>query len=89
MDVDSIAGSTVGKTSIDVSPEKSLANTYRYKTAASVTLPLYNDVLTSWTTWDGVAEITATTGNDISIAEVDASLKCKKVGKTTVVSKAE
>ena len=38
--------------------------------------------------WDGVAEITATTGHEIAIAEIDGGKLCQAAGKTTVVAKA-
>jgi len=63
-------------------------NTYVYKIDTTITLPAFNDDLsTGWTAWDGTAEITATTGNEIAIAEVDAANLCQAAGKTTVVAK--
>lgn len=86
----SLAGSTVGKTAITVSPALTGTNTYVYKTAASVALPAFDAVLTTgWTAWDGSADITATTGNMIVIAEIDGDNKCKLAGSATVVSAAE
>ena len=85
--VTSVAGSTTGKTSITVVPALDYINTYIYKTAATVTLPAFNDDLTTgWTAWDGVSEITATTGHEIAIAEVDGNNLCQAAGKTTVVA---
>lgn len=87
--VTSVAGTLSGATKITFAPAKSDGSTLKYKTSATVTLPVYNDVLTTgWTVWDGVSDITATTGNEIAIAEVDSDNKCKNVGKATVVSKA-
>lgn len=86
LDVASVAGSTIGTTRIIVLPTLSGSNTYVYKTAASVELPTYGQSLTSWTSWDGDDDITATTGNDIVIAEVDGSTNAVKAGKSTVVS---
>lgn len=87
--VTSVAGALSGATKITFTPAKSDGSTLKYKTAATVTLPVYNDVLTTgWTVWDGVSDITATTGNEIAIAEVDGDNKCKNVGKIAVVSKA-
>lgn len=83
----SAAGAT-GKTALTIAPGKLIpAHTYVSKTAASVTLPAYGDILTTgWTAWDGVAEITATTAHEIVIAEIDASSKVVACGKATVVS---
>lgn len=87
--VTSVAGTLSGATKITFTPAKSDGSTLKYKTATTVTLPVYNDVLTTgWTVWDGVSDITAITGNEIAIAEVDSDNKCKNVGKATVVSKA-
>lgn len=87
--VTSEAGSTSGKTKITVDVAKASGNSYVYKTASSVDMPLTLDVLSSgWTSWDGSADITATTGHDIVIAEIDSNNKCIKAGKATVTSKA-
>ena len=87
--VTSVAGTTTGKTQITVAPVLDPFNTYLYKAAVSITLPAFNDDLaTGWTAWDGVAEITATTGHEIAIAEVDGGKLCQAAGKTTVVAKA-
>ncbi len=90
--VTSTASETVvGKTAITVTPVKEAGNSYVYKTASAVALPMYDDVLTTgWTAWAGVIELTATTGDEIVIAEVTTSDKlARKAGKDTVISKAE
>lgn len=78
---------TSGKTVIAVTPTKLTGNTYVYSTHAT-TAPAVtiSQDLTSWTAWNGVAEITATTGHKITIAEVNASKLAVKAGNTTVVS---
>lgn len=88
--VTSAAGATTGKTVLTVVPTLTNGNSYMYKTAATVTLPAYGDVCNvaaGYTAWDGSAEITATTGNEISVVEVDSSFKAIKAGKATVTSK--
>lgn len=86
--VTSIAGSTLTKTAIAIAQSINAGNTYKYKTAASVTLPLFNTVLTTgWTAWNGSADIVATTGNKIVVVEVDADNKAKAAGEATVTSK--
>jgi len=86
--VTSAAGATTGKTAITVSPVLTSDNSYRYKAAATVTLPALNDsTATGYTTWDGTSEIVATTGNEILIAEVDSTGAVKKAGKATVTAK--
>ena len=87
--VTSTASATViGKTAIAIAQSINAGNTYKYKTAATITLPLFNNVLTTgWTAWNGTAEIVATTGDKIVIAEVDADNKAKAAGEATVTSK--
>ena len=84
--VTSTAG-TKDKTVITVTPTKLTGNTYVYKThattAPSVTI---GQDLTSWTAWDGVSEITATSNHKITIAEVNTSKLAVKAGDTTVTS---
>jgi len=89
LSVASVAGSTTGKTRIIVLPVLTGTDTYVYSTAASVSIPTYGQSLAAWTDWDGVADITATTGHDIVIAEVDATDHAVKAGKTIVVSASE
>ena len=88
--VNSVAGTSAsGKTKVSVSPSLSAGNSYKYKTASSVTVPEFGaDCKSDYTAWDGVSEITATTGNKILIVEVDANNKAVKAGSATVVSKA-
>ena len=83
----SVAGSTSGDTAIYVNPALTGGNTYVYKTDTTVALPGYGDDLsTGWTAWNGTADITATTGDEIVIAEVDGSTLAQKAGKATVTS---
>lgn len=88
--VNSVAGTSAsGKTKITVSPSLSAGNSYKYKTASSVTVPEFGaDCKTGYIAWDGVSEIAATTGNKILIVEVDANNKAVKAGSATVASKA-
>lgn len=86
--VKSEAGTSSGKTKVTVTPAKGSGNSYKYKTASSVTSPGYDEACTSgYTDWDGTAEITATTGQKILIVEVDSANKAKKCGTATVTSK--
>lgn len=88
--VNSVAGTSAsGKTKVTVSPSLSAGNSYKYKTASSVTVPEFGaDCKSGYTAWDGVSEITATTGNKILIVEVDTNNKAVKAGSATVASKA-
>lgn len=88
--VNSVAGTSAsGETKVTVSPSLSAGNSYKYKTASSVTVPEFGaECKSGYTAWDGVSEITATTGNKILIVEVDANNKAVKAGSATVASKA-
>lgn len=87
--VTSVAGTASGDTLVAVAQSITAGNTYKYKTAAAVTLPKFNQVLTAgWTAWDGSADITATTGHKIVVVEVNAANECKAVGEVAVTSKA-
>lgn len=84
----SVAGSLSGDTAIYVNPAKEAGNSYKYKVGTSVEFPSYNEDLTLWDAWDGSAEITAATGKEIVIAEVDSSNLALKAGKATVTAMA-
>ncbi|MEG2412567.1 MAG: hypothetical protein RSA29_17180 [Clostridium sp.] len=86
--VTSSAGLTSGKTTITVTPTLTGGNSRKYKTAASLNLPVVNESCDiGYTVWDGTSEIVATTGNKILIVEIDPSNKAKKAGIATVTSK--
>lgn len=86
--VTSVAGTASGKTAITVNPALASGCSYKYKAAASPTLPTYDQVCTTgYQAWDGSSEITATSGQTIVIVEVttDGS-KARGVGQATIVS---
>ena len=86
--VTSVAGTTSGKTALTVTPPLTNGNSYKYKTASTVTLPAFGDsTSTGYTTWDGTSEISATTGNEILVVEVDSTGAVKKAGKASVTAK--
>lgn len=85
--VTSAAGSTSGKTALTVAPELTSGNSYKYQTSASVVLPAYGEVLSAgWTDWDGSDEITATTGQQIAVVEVNTDDQAVAGGVATVTS---
>lgn len=85
--VTSAAGAAVGDTKVTVSPAKARTNHYVYKTADTVTMPSAYDDVSEWNAWNGAADITATTGNEIAIVEANKYDKAIKGGKATVVAK--
>lgn len=85
--VESEAGTTAGDTILTVAPAAASGNSYKYQTGASVQLPAYGETLNGgWTDWDGSEEITATSGQQIAVVEVNASNQAIAGGVTTVVS---
>ena len=87
--VQSAAGTASGDTKLTVTPIKeSPTNVYKYKTDPS-TAPVvtYGQSVRNWTTWDGVSDITATTGHKITVVEADSTYKAQNSGNTTVASK--
>lgn len=80
-DVTSEAGVT-GKTVLTVDDVLEAGMKYKYKTAATVTDPTLDQVLTTgWAAWNGTDEIAATAAHNIVIAKVDGKNKCKAFGK--------
>lgn len=85
--VTSVAGSSSGKTKITVSGHTlGTGEGYVYKVASTAQEIAYGDDLTSWTDWNGSADITATNGQKITVAVVDSNDKAVAVGSATVVS---
>ena len=85
--VTSAAGATSGKTALTVAPELTSGNSYKYQTSASVALPAYGEVLSDgWIDWDGSEELTATTGQQIAVVEVNADDQAMAGGVATVTS---
>lgn len=87
--VQSAAGTASGDTKLTVTPIKeSPTNVYKYKTDPS-TAPVvtYGQSVRNWTTWDGVSDITATTGHKITVVEADSTYKAQNAGNATVPAK--
>lgn len=86
--VTSTEGSESGKTSVDVQPAAAEGNSYRYRVAADLSMPEYNEVCAAgYTTWNGVDEIAAENGDRILVVEVDAENKAKAAGMADITAK--
>lgn len=84
----SVIGATAGHTHITVTPAKESGSTYKYLIDNIVSMPDVDDTpAAEWITWDGTAEIAAETGKEIVVAELNATNKVIKAGKTTIVAK--
>lgn len=86
----SVAGTATDKTEITVSPVKEeYTNKYMYKVAAdTITLPLYGEVVSGYTLWNGTEEITAATGQNVAVVECTSDSKALAGGTVVSVAKA-
>ena len=86
--VTSAAGTESGDTKITVNPAKENAgNVYKYKVAADALTVGYGQNLRNWTSWDGKADIKATTGQKITVVECDGTYKALNAGSASVTAK--
>lgn len=86
--VNSVAGTASGDTKITVNPAKENAgNVYKYKVAADAVTVGYGQNLRNWSTWDGKADIKATTGQKITVVECDGTYKALNSGSASVIAK--
>lgn len=86
--VTSAAGTATGDTKITVNPAKeNVNNVYKYKVGASETAVTYGQNLRNWTSWDGKADIKATTGQKITVVECDGTYKALNAGSESVTAK--
>jgi hypothetical protein len=86
--VNSVAGTATGDTKITVNPTKENAgNVYKYKVAAEAVTVGYGQNLRNWTTWDGKADVKATTGQKITVVECDGTYKALNAGSASVTAK--
>lgn len=86
--VNSVDGTESGDTKITVNPAKENAgNVYKYKVAAEAVNVGYGQNLRNWSTWDGKADITATTGQKITVVECDGTYKALNAGSASVTAK--
>lgn len=85
--VQSTAGSSSGTIKITVNPDKGNAgNVYKYKVAASETTVEYGQNVKNWSAWDGKSDITAASGQVITVVECDSTYKALNAGHTTVTA---
>lgn len=86
--VNSAAGSKSGDTKVTITPAKANAgNAYKYKVASSETAVDYGQNVKNWSAWDGESDITAATGQVITVVECDSTYKALSAGRATVTAK--
>lgn len=85
--VNSAAGSKSGDTKVTITPAKANAgNAYKYKVASSETAVDYGQNVKNWSAWDGESDITAATGQVITVVECDSTYKALSAGHATVIA---
>lgn len=88
--VASSAGTATGTTKITVTPAVTEGNHYMYRVGTGLALPYYDQSTGAeegYTTWDGSADITAATGQQILIVETDENDNAKKAGIAVVTAR--
>lgn len=86
--VNSAAGSKSGNIKVTITPAKANAgNAYKYKVASSETAVDYGQNVKDWSAWDGESDITAATGQVITVVECDSTYKALSAGHATVTAK--
>ncbi len=86
--VTSAAGTKTGDTKVTVSPGLEAGHMYKYKVAAdSAPEVKYGQSVKNWTPWDGKSDITAATGQHITVVECDNTYKALKAGNDDVTAK--
>lgn len=86
--VNSAVGSKSGDTKVTITPAKANAgNAYKYKVASSETAVDYGQNVKNWSAWDGESDITAATGQVITVVECDSTYKALSAGHATVAAK--
>ena len=86
--VNSTVGSKSGDTKVTITPAKASAgNVYKYKVASSETAVDYGQNVKNWSAWDGESDITAATGQVITVVECDSTYKALSAGHATVTAK--
>lgn len=87
--VASAEGTDTGTTKLTVTPAKgNEGNVYKYKVAPSQTTVEYGQNVKNWTAWDGKSDVTAATGQVITVVECDSTYKALSAGHATVTAKA-
>lgn len=86
--VTSAAGTASGTTKLTVTPAKASGNSYKVKTGTSATPVTYGQNVQTWTAWDGTADVTATTGQVVTVVECGSDYKAVGSGSATVTAKA-
>ena len=85
--VQSASGTDSGTTKLTVSPGKeNPANVYKYKVGSAAETVVYGQNVKNWSLWDGESDITAASGQTITLVEADGTYQAQKSGSATVTA---
>ena len=85
--VQSAAGTASGTTKLTVTPDKeNPANVYKYKIGSAAENVVYGQNVKNWSLWDGESDITAASGQTITLVEADGTYQAQKSGSATVTA---
>ena len=84
--VTSAAGTKSGDTKVTVEPGLETGHLYKYKTGSTAPEVKYGQSVRNWTAWDGKSDITATSGQHITVVECDNTYKALKSGNDEVTA---
>ena len=82
--VTSVAGSTFGATKITVTGQSEKAIFKIKMSPTTITLPVYDEDISDWRSWDGLSEIVAEDGHQICVAEVTSENLAQKAGTARI-----
>lgn len=75
------SGAEEGTTAVTIADfPLGIGNSYKYKTDTGATTVTYGMDVKNWVKWDGESDISATTGNHITIVECDRNYKAVRFG---------
>ena len=85
--VQSASGTDSGTTKLTVSPGKeNPANVYKYKVGSAAETVVYGQNVKNWSLRDGESDITAASGQTITLVEADGTYQAQKSGSATVTA---
>ena len=82
--VTSVAGSTFGTTKITVKGQSEKAIFKIKMSPTTIALPVYDEDISDWESWDGLSDIVAEDGHQICVAEVTSENLAQKAGTARI-----
>jgi hypothetical protein len=82
--VTSVAGSAFGTTKITVKGQSENARFKIKMSPTTIALPVYDEDISDWESWDGLSEIVAEDGHQICVVEVTSENLARKAGTARI-----